>query len=595
MIGNIDLEEELAMAPPSRRLIRRIVQLARPYRRLFASMMVLELLFVSARVAGPHIVKRVIDHGIPERDYPELFALTGALVAMYLLCWLFDFVQFRLNMGAGQRILNDLRRAVFRHVQFLSMSYFDKTKAGKIISRVDRDVAAMEHPMVWGPMTVLNGTFFLILSGASMALYSWKLSLVISAIVPPLLAASEVFRRKGIVAYRRCRESLAVLTANVAESISGIKVTQAFAREPRNLDFYSGLAERHAANVREAAIVWNLYSPFVRTLYVVATAAIIFYGGRLVSQGEIEVGVLAAFVLYLGMFFGPIFELSALFNEILHGSSAAERVFQLLDTQPQVRDRPGAKPLPAIQGSVELDRVGFRYGKDKDPGAPWTLHDVSFRVEPGEMVAFVGPTGAGKSTIVNLIARFYEPELGRVLVDGLDIGEHTLESLHGQMGIVLQENFLFSGTILENLRYARPDASREEVEALARTLGADEVIARMLRGYDTPVGERGTSLSQGERQLICFVRALVANPRILIFDEATSSVDTVTEDRLQRALLKLVEGRTSFVVAHRLSTVRNADRIFVVDDGEIVESGTHRELVRAGGRYAELHREYVRV
>ncbi len=595
MISHVDLEEELAMAPPSRKLLRRIIDFAKPYRRLFAQMLVLELLFVCARVAGPHIVKRLIDHGIPEHDTPELISLTSALVVLYLFCWLFDFVQFRINMTAGQRILNDLRRAVFRHVQFLSMSYFDKTKAGKIISRVDRDVAAMEHPMVWGPLTVLNGTFYLILSGISMAYYSWKLCLVIVAIVPPLLVASEVFRRKGIVAYRRCRESLAVLTANVAESISGIKVTQAFARGAKNLLFYSDLAERHAARVREAAVVWNLYSPFVRSLYVIATSVIVLYGGRLVLSGEIEVGVLAAFVLYLGMFFGPIFEFSALFNEILHGSSAAERVFQLLDTQPQVRDRPGATPLPEIRGRVELDHVWFRYKKDDSENPNWILEDVSLEVEPGEMVAFVGPTGAGKSTIINLLSRFYEPERGRVLVDGRDIAEHTLDSLHSQMGMVLQENFLFSGSVLENLRYARPAASREEVEALARELGAQALIERLPKGYDTPVGERGTSLSQGERQLICFVRALVANPRILIFDEATSSVDTATEDRLQRALWRLVEGRTSFVVAHRLSTVRHANRIFVVDGGRIVESGTHRDLVRSGGRYAEMHREYVRV
>ncbi|MBI4583521.1 MAG: ABC transporter ATP-binding protein [Planctomycetes bacterium] len=593
MTGNADLEEELAMAPPSRKLARGLFRFIQPYRRLFLGMMGLEFLFVSARVGGPHIVKRVIDHGIPARDHAELFLLTGALVLLYVLCWLFDFIQFRTNMTAGQRILNDLRRAVFTHVQFLSMSYFDKTKAGKIISRADRDVAAMEHPMVWGPITLLNGTFYLLLSGVSMALYSWKLCLVIVALVPPLLIASEIFRRKGLVAYRRCRESLAVLTANVAESISGIKVTQAFAREARNLLIYSGLARRHADNVRHASVVWNLYSPFVRTLYVAATAVIIFYGGHLVAAGEIEVGVLAAFVLYLGMFFGPIFEFSSLFNEILHGSSAAERIFQLLETEPQVKDRPGAPPFPPIEGQVEFDHVWFRYRKEEV--APWILRDVHFTIRPGEMVAFVGPTGAGKSTIINLITRFYEPERGRILVDGLDLRDHTIESLHQQMGIVLQDNFLFSGTVFENIVYPQPETSLLEVEGLARALGAHELIARLSGGYGARVGERGTSLSQGERQLICFVRALVANPRILILDEATSSVDTVTEDRLQSALLKLVKGRTSFVVAHRLSTVRHADRIFVVERGEIVETGTHQELVRAGGRYAELHREYVRV
>jgi ATP-binding cassette subfamily B protein len=592
MIGQVDLEEELAMAPPSRKLLRGLLRFIRPYRGAYVLMMSLEFLYVLARVATPPVIQHMLDHSLPQGRIGELVALAGALMALYALCWLFDFIQFRTNMHAGQRIINDIRRTLFRHVQFLSMSYFDKTKAGKIISRIDRDVAAMEHPMVWGPLTIISGGFYLALSGVSMALFSWKLCAVIVLLAPPLVVATEAFRRRGLVAYRRCRESLAIVTANLAESIAGVKVTQAFAREGRNLEIFSGLATRHADNVRSAAVVWNLYSPFVRSLYVVATAVILLYGGYLAAQREIEVGVLAAFVLYLGMFFGPIFEFSALFNEILHGCSAAERVFQVLETEPQVKDRPGAAPLPEIVGRVELEDVWFRYKKDE--GAPWTLRAIDLRVEPGEMVAFVGPTGAGKSTIISLLARFYEPERGRVLIDGRDLRAHTLESLHRQLGIVLQDNFLFSGSILDNIRYPRPDASREEVEALAAALGADALIRRLPQGFDSLVGERGTSLSQGERQLICFVRALVADPRILILDEATSAVDTQTEERLQSALLELVRGRTAFVVAHRLSTVRHAKRILVVDGGEIVESGTHDALARAGGRYAALYREYVR-
>jgi ABC-type multidrug transport system fused ATPase/permease subunit len=593
MIQPLDIEEEPARTPPSRHLLRTFGGFLRPYRTAFARMIVVEFVFVATMVASPHIAKRIIDHGIPARDLREVWILSGILAGLYLLAWILDFTQFRRNLHAGRRILDDIHRTLFRQAQFLSMSYCDRVRAGKIISRVDEDVAALEHPLVWGPMTLANGVFCLLLSGASMAWYSPKLCLVVAAFVPPFVLAGRVFRSKGITAHRRCRESLAVLDATLAEGIAGVQVTQAFTREERNGSFFSGLARQHAGLVRNAVLTWNLYSPFVRVLYVLATAAILLYGGRLVTEGEIEVGVLVAFILYLGMFFGPINDFSALANEVLHGRSAAERILGLLETTPQVKDLPGARRLPAIRGRVEFSHVLFRYRKEEVE--PWVLRDVSFIAEPGRLVAFVGPTGAGKSTLVGLLCRFYEPDLGRILIDGLDIREHTVESLHAQMGIVLQDNFLFSGTVLENLRYARPEASREEIERLAAGLEVDEFIARLPEGYETRVGERGASLSQGERQLICFLRALVAKRMILVLDEATSSVDTATERKLQTALLKLAEGRTTFVVAHRLATVERADTIHVVEKGRIVESGTHAELLSARGRYASLYREYVRV
>jgi ABC-type multidrug transport system fused ATPase/permease subunit len=510
-------------------------------------------------------------------------------MACYLARWGLDFCEVRINVRAGQRMLADLRKAVFRHVQFLSMGYFDKTKAGRIISRADRDVDAMEHTLVHGPIILVNGTFLLILSAASMAYYSIKLTAMVGAVLPFLVVASEIFRRRGFAAYRKVRESLTILTSNLAETISGVRVIQAFARQRHNLLHFGGLARRHADNVVKVAVIWNVYSPFVRLLNLTAAAAVLFYGGHLVLAGETEVGVLAAFILYLGMFFGPIFEFSALFNEILHGTSAAERIFQLLDQEPEVRDRPGAPELPRLRGEVRFEGLSFRYDRQGD----WILRDIDFTVHPGEMVAFVGPTGAGKSSIINLISRFYEPERGRILVDGHDIARHTLHSLHRQMGIVLQENFLFTGSVMDNLRYGRPEATNEEVTEAARRIGAHDAILRLCEGYKTNVGERGARISQGQRQLICFARALIADPRIIILDEATSSVDTATEEVLQRALLLLLEDRTSFVVAHRLSTVRHADRIFVMDDGRLVEQGTHDELLALHGVYAALYAEYA--
>ncbi len=554
----------------------------------------IELLYVAATIAGPHIIRRVIDVSLPTRDAVEPLILAGALLGCYAARWGLDFLEVRINARCGHRILSDIRRAVFRHVQHLSMRYFDKTKAGRIISRADRDVDAMEHTLVAGPIILANGTFLLLLSGTSMLLYSPKLAALVAGVLPALVISSEIFRRRGIVAYRKIRQSLTILTANLAETISGVRVIQAFARERHNLLHFGGLARRHADNVVRAAIIWNVYSPFVRVLNILAAAGVLLYGGHLVVEGEIGVGVVAAFILYLGMFFGPIFEFSALFNEVLHGTSAAERIFDLLDQKPDVLDRAGAVDFPPLRGEVRFEHVSFRYDATPNPDCPWILRDLDFTVEPGEMVAFVGPTGAGKSSIINLLARFYEPGEGRILLDGRDIASHTLQSLHAQLGIVLQDNFLFTGTVLENLRYARPDAPEEEVVEFAKAIGAHAAIAKLPKGYHTPVGERGARLSQGERQLICFARALIADPRIIVLDEATSSVDTATEEALQRALLTLVRDRTSFVVAHRLSTVRHARRIFVVDRGKIVETGSHKELLARGGKYAAMFREYVR-
>jgi ATP-binding cassette subfamily B protein len=418
------------------------------------------------------------------------------------------------------------------------------------------------------------------------------LCLAVSLVLPPLFVATRLFHQFGLAAHRKVRAQTSRLTAAMAENIAGVRVVQAFSREEENLNRFQQLHETHNELALAAARVFHTYMPFLGFMSGVGTVIILGYGGSLVLRNEITVGELAAFALYLGMFFGPIQTMGDLYNAILSTAASAERIFQLLDTQPQVRDRAGAEPLPPIRGHIIFENVSFRY--DTTPPDTWVLKDISFEAKPGETVALVGHTGSGKTSIISLIARFYEPQRGRILMDGLDLQSGTVESLHEQIGIVTQENFLFTGTVMENLKFGRPGASDDEVITAAKTLGTHDIIQRFADGYQTKVGERGGNFSIGERQLLTFTRAMVAQPRILILDEATSAVDARTERAIQRALEELFARRTCFVVAHRLSTVRHAHRILVLSHGEIVEQGTHHELLARDSHYAKMHKEFVR-
>jgi ABC-type multidrug transport system fused ATPase/permease subunit len=427
---------------------------------------------------------------------------------------------------------------------------------------------------------------------ALMLQYNWRLCLAVSVVLPPLWVATRLFQVHGMRAYRKVREQMSRLTAALAENIAGVRVAQAFSREEVNLARFQDLQGVYFERFLIVARIFHTYMPFLGLMSGVGAAIILGYGGTLVMQQQITVGELAAFILYLGMFFGPIQTMGDLYNAVLSTAASAERIFHLLDTEPQVRNRPGAQPLPPLRGHVQLEDVWFRY--DTTPADGWVLKHICFEAKPGETIALVGHTGSGKTSIISLIARFYEPQRGRLLMDGLDLQAATVESLHEQIGIVTQENFLFTGTVMENLKFGRPGASDEEVIQAAQTLGTHEIIQRFSAGYQTKVGERGGNFSAGERQLLTFTRAMVARPHILILDEATSAVDAQTEKIIQHALEELFARRTCFVVAHRLSTVRHAHRILVLQQGEIVEQGTHQELLAQGKHYARLHEEFVR-
>ncbi len=594
---DIELEEELAKTTLKRGTLKRVLKYLLPYKKPIIISLCLELLYVASEALPPHLIKLGIDNYIPTKDLGMIFALAGIYVLSILAIWLIGYIQIRLVIKAGFSFLTDLRLALFNKLQDLSLSYFDKTKEGRIISRIDRDVENLEEPLIWGPFSIVNSFFTLVIVITMMISYSLKLTLATLAVLPPLIIATEIYRRKGLEAYRRVKEGLSIITAEFAESINGIRVIQSFVREKEKVANFRGLNQNYVKQMIDVSKLQNSYMPIVTILFGVATTVIIFYGSYLVYRHEIGIGVLTAFILYLGMFFGPIRWLSALYSELLSASAALERIFLLLDTEPEVKDRTGVKELPRIKGDVVFENVCFNYNNEDAP--PWILADFNLRVKAGEQIAIVGPTGAGKSTIINLLSHFYEPQKGRILIDGYDLRDVSISSLHKQLGIVLQDNFLFSGTVMENLRYGKPDASNEDVIRAAKAIGSHDVIMNLSNGYETKVQGRGEGLSLGERQLICFTRIFLVNPRILVLDEATSAVDTLTERIVQDAFNRLIAGRTSFIIAHRLSTIREADRIAVIerdDDGNgyLLEEGTHEELLKLDNRYASLYRDYIR-
>lgn len=594
---DIELEEATAQKRMSRAVFFRLAAFIHPYRRTFALNLLFTLLATISQLLGPKFIQIGIDRYLTNFQDAST-AVRGILFVslIYLgnlfIGWSLSVAQVKSAIRVGQGAMNDLRLAVFEHIQRLSLNYFDKTHQGRIIARADTDVDSLDRILTWGANQMLASSLTLIGVVALMLQYDWRLCLAVSAVLPPLLAATRLFHKFGLAAHRKVRAQTSRLTAAMAENIAGVRVVQAFSREEENLSRFQQLHETHNDLALAAARVFHTYMPFLGFMSGLGTLIILGYGGTLVLRREITVGELAAFALYIGMFFGPIQTMGDLYNAILSTAASAERIFQLLDTQPQVRNRAGAVALPLIRGRVVFEDVWFRY--DTTPVDTWVLKGIHLDARPGETIALVGHTGSGKTSIISLIARFYEPQRGRVTIDGIDLQQATVESLHEQIGIVTQENFLFTGTVMENLKFGKPGATDEEAMAAAKTLGTHEIILRFADGYQTKVSERGGNFSAGERQLLTFTRAMVAQSRILILDEATSAVDVQTERLIQHALEELFARRTCFVVAHRLSTVRHAHQIVVLDHGEIVERGTHDELLARSGHYAKLHAEFVR-
>lgn len=564
-------------------ILYRLLKHVWPYRWRVLTASFMMLIATVTTLAGPYIIKVAIDSAILTSDFRQLNWLTFLFAITFFFNWFSSYWQNYLMSWVGQKVIFSLRQSIFEKLQGLGFKFYDNRSTGEIMSRVINDIDALNEFITWGIVHIAGD--LIVLVGIFVIMLSEHLMLTVLSMVtfPFFILVSTLFRNQVIQAYRKVRGKMAEVNSYLQENISGLKVVQSFVREKKNTEEFSLINHQNMKVNIKAAGLFAIYLPVIEVIGALGMVLLLWYGGQEVIRGAIQIGTLYLFLDYLSRFYAPLRDLSQIYNNFQAAMAAGEKYFQIMDAKPNIKDIQGAEDLSEIQGKVQFQGVTFAYEEGKN-----VLEDIQFSVEPGQTVALVGPTGAGKTTLISLLCRFYDPQKGSVKIDGCDIKEVKVNSLRKQIGLALQDALLFSGTIKDNIRYGRPEADIREVEEAARAVYIHEFISSLTEGYDTPVRERGSNFSMGQRQLISFARTILRNPRIIILDEATSSVDTHTEVSIRRALKAITADRTSFIIAHRLSTIRSADKILVMERGRVVQEGSHRELSEAPGLYREL-------
>jgi ATP-binding cassette, subfamily B, multidrug efflux pump len=570
----------------------RLLTYLKPYSKSLLPLSIITVIINTAvRLAIPILIGvYTLDKAIRQEDGNLLFTLVGVIAGLYILNYIANILRIRWMNMLGQGVIYDLRKHLFSHVQWLSHRFFDQRSGGSILVRIMNDINSLQELFTNGVINLLMDMILLIGIIVILFTLSPELTLAVMVILPIMFFISTSLRKNIRRSWQVVRLKQAKLNSHLNESIQGIRVTQAFTQEKENMEYFDGVNTETFDSWQNATKKNAMFRPFVELTNAVGTAVLIWYGVHLIQSGSLELGEFVSFAFYLGMFWEPISRLGQVYNQLLIGMASSERIFEFLDEQPIVNDKDNANDLKQIKGHIGFENVDFAYDEERK-----ALKGISLEMKAGQTVALVGHTGSGKTTIANLISRFYDPTAGKVKIDGIDLRDVTVSSLRDQISIVLQDTFIFSGTIKENIRFGRPDASDEEVIEAAKAIGADEFIRKLPKGYDTEVEERGNILSVGERQLLSFARALLADPRIIILDEATASIDTETEVKIQSALKRLLNGRTAIIIAHRLSTIRESDNIFVLDHGEIIEKGNHDSLMDQQGEYYELVKAQFRM